>query len=504
MAMEYPASADSSADSRLTGNTLCDTLRGIEGRELVFRMRFNTGTGPSAGAATAANGNSPGRDALWRRNVFAATIHYIFLSASMALADPTTIIPALITHLTGSPALVGLTSSVLVGGGVAPQLLFARWIEPRPRKKTFMLAAVYVRAAALAAMGVPLLWLAGWRSGATIATAYLLFLAAVLIFSVAGGMGGVAYADVIGKVIPAGLRGRFYGTRQLFGIGAAFAAGLGAKGILAGIGAGAAGGAGGTQFYQAYASLFLIAGVSLFLGATGFILVKEPAGTGPAMGAAGRAATTQAPASARSSQSPAYFRRVVDILRRDRRLRALIVLGNVIGVHMMLAPFYTVYAQKVIGVPAARVGLFLLAVLLGNGLTTVWWGRIADRMGGLRALRLSVGLAAAVPLVALALGRGLPWAYAFTFLLVGMVNAGYQVATATYLLEIAPEGMRPTYAGIQGTLTFMTFVFPAVGGLFIERFSFAPAFIASSIAIALALAATRRPVEGAAKPEYRP
>ena len=80
-----------------------------------------------------------------RRNFFGALWHGAFLALGMALTQPTTVIAAFVSDLTGSTIWVGGLSTVLTVAGALPQLLVARLVEPRPRKMPFLMLAIYLR-----------------------------------------------------------------------------------------------------------------------------------------------------------------------------------------------------------------------------------------------------------------------------------------------------------------------------------------------------------------------
>jgi hypothetical protein len=77
-----------------------------------------------------------------RRNFIAGLWHGAFLAFGMALTDPTTVISAFVSNLTGSTVWVGGLSTVLTVAGALPQLFVARWLEPKPRKLPCLLAAI--------------------------------------------------------------------------------------------------------------------------------------------------------------------------------------------------------------------------------------------------------------------------------------------------------------------------------------------------------------------------
>src|SRR5690606_23549713 len=112
--------------------------------------------------------------------------HGTFLAAATALGDPSTLLPAFVGALSHSPFVVGLMTTILVGGEIAPQLLFSHRVETSPAKRPYLLAAVYSRAAAwLALGGIASFWQGSARG------LLLLTLALLSLFAVGGSLGGV-------------------------------------------------------------------------------------------------------------------------------------------------------------------------------------------------------------------------------------------------------------------------------------------------------------------------
>jgi len=139
---------------------------------------------------------------LLRRSFFGALWHGAFLSLGTALTQPTTVIAAFVSELTASTVWVGGLSTVLTVAGALPQLFVARWIEPRPRKMPFLLLAIYLRVASWGALAW-LIFTIGSERPRLLAWALVGLLA---IFYAGGGLGGVHYTGIIGKIIPPGGR----------------------------------------------------------------------------------------------------------------------------------------------------------------------------------------------------------------------------------------------------------------------------------------------------------
>lgn len=404
------------------------------------------------GTSTPSGGARPNE----RWNVASLVWHGGFFAAGTALAQPSTALPAYVSLLGGSSVLVGLMTSVLLAGQVAPQLAFSHWVEGSAAKKPFLLAAVYSRALAwLALGGLTLLW-AGRAHALLLAT----LLALLIAFALGGSLGGVAFVDVVGKSVRPGLRGRFYASRQLLGGVGALAAGFLARAILA---------RPELAFPRNYALLFLGAGAAMAVAGLGFAALHEP----------------PAPPR-RSAPLRTYLSELRRHWRRDPALRSLVIVENLAGLHLMLLPFYVTLAQTRLHAGAAAVGSYIILQVVGGAASNLLWGWLADRRGSPSVLRACLTLGLALPLVALALARWAPGQYGLVFVLVGAAINSRNLSFNTVLVDIAPPAVRPTYSGLVGTLTAPSLLFPLLGGALIGWLGFTPVFLG----VALALLAT--------------
>lgn len=162
--------------------------------------------------------------AVERRNLYRALWHGMFLAIGMALTRPTTIIVAFISDLTGSQLWVGGLTTLLTVAGALPQIFVVCYIEPHLYKRPMLLVAIYLCIVSWGLLAI-LVHLLG-RNNPTLFTWALVGLLAV--FYAGGGLGGVPYTDIIGKIIPAHRRGAFFATREAlvrpFAVGAALLA----------------------------------------------------------------------------------------------------------------------------------------------------------------------------------------------------------------------------------------------------------------------------------------
>src|SRR5262249_61111783 len=88
----------------------------------------------------------------------------------------------------------------------------------------------------------------------------------------------------------------------------------------------------------------------------------------------------------------AYLARIPALLRRDRNMAWFLTARAFTVVGVMGSAFFTVYALRVLGAPAWRVGLFTTMLLVGQVVGNLAFGWLGDRMG--HRLVLPVGAAA--------------------------------------------------------------------------------------------------------------
>lgn len=356
-------------------------------------------------------------------------------------------IAALVAQLTGSTVWVGGLATVLLLSSALPQIVVARLIEPRPRKMRWLLLAIYLRVASWAALAL-LLFLLGAHHPHLVAW---LLIALLVVFSAGGGLGGVPYTDIIGKVIPKQRRGAFFGGKEALAAPLALGGALLVKPIL-----------GGLAYPANYALLFALAAAALLVASLGFLVIREP----------------PSPTPHRAARSWRLYRR--QLAQTARILRVLVAVQILTGFSMMVLPFYVVYANTILHAPLSAVGLFVVAQVSGSVVANLLWARLVDRHGSRAMIATCAALSASVPLMALA-SHWLGWhAMLAVFALAGASLGGRRVGFQSALLELAPAAERPTYAALNATLILPIAVLPLLAGLFLRSGSYVPVFLLSS------------------------
>lgn len=337
-----------------------------------------------------------------------------------ALANPGLVLTWLLASLGAPNTLTGLLVPVRQAGSLLPQLVVAGQIRKAARRKWFWAGGGLVQAAALALMVLAAASLTGAAGGA-------LVVAMLLVFSLASGVGSVAFNDVVGKTIPKGRRGALLSARATSGGLLALAAGLLIKGYL-----------GKDATLTPY---LLLVGASAVLWVMASLLFgsirEEPGATSGGRNAFGelRAGLAQMKA------HPAFGR---FILARCFLLPIELAL-----------PFYALLAREYSGDAIGNLGIFLTATATAEVLSNPFWGRFADKSS--RFVMIMAGLlAAATGIFALSMSL-LPddspaLLNALMFLGIGFANAGIRVGRKTYLIDLAPKNERPLYAALANTI----------------------------------------------------
>jgi hypothetical protein len=387
-----------------------------------------------------------------KRSFFGGIWHGAFLALGMALTQPTTVVAAFVVTLTGSTVWVGGLSTVLSVATALPQLFFARWIQPRPRKKPFLLLAVYLRAISWGLLAWMIVAIGSSRP--QLLTWVLVGLLAV--FSIGGGIGGVPFTDIIGKVIPADRRGAFFGGRQLLSGPLAVGAAMVSRQILKEM-----------PYPNNYALLFGLAAAALFIASFGVWMIREPAGDGEA---------------AQMLAWRAYAHRLWEAAGR---MKLFIAVQMLTAFSMTAGPFYVVYGSQKLDAPPEAVGLFTLFQVLGGAPANLLWAHLVDRHGSWRMLAVCATVSALTPLLAIGLG-GMGWMGLLpVFLLLGATTNGRAVGFSSVLLEIAPPDERPTYSALSTWLMLPAAFMPMVAGALLQVWSFATIFGLTSAFIGL-------------------
>lgn len=150
--------------------------------------------------------------------------------------------------------------------------------------------------------------------------------------------------------------------------------------------------------------------------------------------------------------SPAVTPRPLDLVRplADRAFRKLLAYRAAWGIATGLgASLSAVYMLRALGLGFVGVATYAAAVAVLRVVTTPLWGRTLDREGGRRVL-VACSFGAAVSSIAWVLATpGSTWLIAVDALVSGLLLSGQELAVFTVPLSAAPSARRPLYAAVS-------------------------------------------------------
>lgn len=380
-------------------------------------------------------------------NFVAFAVDYAFFTIALSFINPDSVLPAFVRHFTHSKLVVGLVSTIFTGAWLLPQLVAARLINDKPRKKPYLTLGI---------SGRILFWfviLALWLGLGQHPTAMLvLFFVCFGVFTATDGLASIAWFDILARALPVRLRGRMMGIGQIIG-------------GLAGLGVGRLVGwllsTPRLAFPDDYTLIFVLGSVSFIPSVVALLALREPPPRRPE------------PDEEKAEIDGAGW---VKPLLSDSLLRRLLLSRLLIGSIAFVTPFYVGHATDVLGLSAAAVGRFVTAQRLAGAAAGALLGFISERWGPRHVIRLGGLIGVLGPLFALAahlVGRG--WwvrGYAFVYVALGIVRGAWMMGFFNYLLEIAPESLRPSYVGLSNTSVGVLALAPMVGGWLLESTSY--------------------------------
>ncbi len=397
----------------------------------------------------------------YRRNYALGMINGACFGFVDSIVSPYLVLSVFVNTLGAPNLLVGLLPAIANGGWYLPQFLVSHRIQRLPRKQVVYRTMAIVRVCVWSTLVAATLWL-GHNSPLLLSIFFLLF----TINSLAGGVAGTPFFDIVAKTIPVERRGSYFGGRDLWGALMAIVAGYLVSLLL--------NPAVAPTFPINFALLFALATLSVAIGVGAFSLIIEPPG----------AVTANA----------TFFdqvRAARGLVRANLIYRRFLLTRIVLAISDIASPFYAIYATRVLGIPAETLGIYIGVSTLAGLVANPLWSRASDRYGNRIVLLGAASCLLALPLLALGFGvlpRGpaLALPFGLLFLLNGIARPAANIAYPSYLLEIAPAAQRPLYVSFTNTILGIATFVPVIGGTLLDLFGFRTLFL---IALGISLVA---------------
>jgi MFS family permease len=389
----------------------------------------------------------------YRHNFWVNLMDGALFWAGSSLIATNTVLPVYVSYFTDSKIVIGLLSVIGVAGWLLPQLFTANWVQRLPRKKvlpvnlglfTERLPVMLMAPVALLSTRFPVL-------------ALVAFMLLVTWYTVGAGVVAVAWQDMIAKIIPSRRRGKFFGITNFLGTATGVVGASAAAWLLDRYG-----------FPGGYVWCFALAAVLIALSWVFLSMAREPA---------------QEPVEKHVSQRE-YWQRLPSVVRADRNFGRFLLSSAIIAFGGMGGGFLAVYAIQRWHLPDGQVGIFTASMLVGQAISNLIFGTLADRWGHKLVLELgtllgalAVGIAAVAPNPA--------WFYV-VFVLAGANTAAFLLSGLMIALEFSEPSLRPTYIGLNNTVRgIAASVAPLLGGWLATQLGYSFLF---ALACALAVA----------------
>ncbi len=381
-------------------------------------------------------------------NFFAILLAQFFTKLGDALSSPKIVLPWLFSGL-GVPAFfTGLLVPVRESGSLLPQLLIGGVLRGYAVRKWFFVAGCLLQSLAIAGMAITALFFRG-------STAGWIFIALLILFSLARGICSVASKDVLGKTIPKTRRGRIGGY-------SASAAGL----ITIGIGIALL-----VEFRagtEQYIWLLVAASGCWLLASLAYGVVNEYPGATEGGGNALREAFAS-----------------LALLQQDPPFRRFVIVRSLMMSSGLAAPYFILLARQSDAQGSlANLGWFVALSGIASLLSGPFWGKFADTSSR-AVLLLTAGVTALLCAGASILSyTGSQWLLPLSmglFFLLALVHQGVRLGRKTYLVDLAEGNRRTDYVAVSNTVIGIMLLLGGLLGAIVAQYS---------ITVVLALLAT--------------
>ncbi len=363
---------------------------------------------------------------------------------------PTIILPLYISHFTSNPLIIGLIPFINTGGYLLPQLFTSNFVERAAIKKFFPVnLGFFLERIPIFLMAPTAYLLAGSRPMLALITFLLLYTWHC------GGAGLiiVGWQDMIAKIIPVDKRGRFFGITNFIGNSSGILGALAVAFVLERF-----------TFPDGFVLSFIAAAILMLFSWIFLSLTREPPvkNTKPTV------------------SQMAYMRTLPKVMRGDRNFVWYLAAQIFFGLSGMASGFLIVYTSKNWNMPDAQAGGFVIAMQVGQAVSNLFFGFLADRKGH----KLSLEIALLLSIVSLALAILAPspnWFYP-VFFLRGAVMAGTFISGVSIVMEFTGHENRATYIGLANTIPGVAgSIAPLIGGWLAGFASYQWMFVLSAV-----------------------
>lgn len=380
-----------------------------------------------------------------RRNYTVNLLYGLFGTTGFHLIMAPTFVPKYIMTLSGSNIIVGLLQLVAALSHIFSLLFAVRYAEASLLRKRVVAMGLLMRSQIL------FIALAGFLLPDHLNL--IVFFIFYSLFSLFLGYQNILYNTTMSKIIPVRVRGLFVGIRNfLGGITAWFVARVAAR-LCADL-----------VFPASYAWTFLAAFSLTTIGICFFALSNEP----------------PAPFTYPPTPSPRkLLRQMWEMTRTDQSFRNFVMARVVSNASFIAGPFFILYAAESLDLSFSDIATITSYLFITQTISTLVWGRLADRTGFRFIFILGLILMAAATAIILIMPPSLLIMY-LVFSTLGAGASSFYMGANNLVLEFGTIEDRPrriATAAIAGEL--MRGIAPFIGGLLADIITYKSVFAVS-------------------------
>ncbi|MAT41686.1 MAG: hypothetical protein CL609_05040 [Anaerolineaceae bacterium] len=411
-----------------------------------------------------------------KRNFQLGVMNGVLYLFAASLFDPTLVLVAFLSHLTDSAMLLGLVVPIIQAGWSLPQLWISGYVQHQPMKIKIYRQATWIRIISwgILAAAVNLI-----RDSQAL---LVVFFATFIISSLASGLGGLPFMEVVSKTVPPRRRGEMFAWRFALGGLLSVAGSFFVRWILNPNNP--------LKFPKNYGVLSIL----FFVFASVALLVYN------------RVEEKPDPEVLPQRKIGAQVRAGLRIFNEEKNFRLFVFYQISMIVSSVAVPFFAVFIQREFAGNTSFVGVYLITTMISNLVVNILYGQVSKKMSNQMVLKIATlcGLLMTIwVLLIVLLGHPLglsPMIISFSlipaFILNSLRQSGIGVSANSLLLSITPPVSRAVMLGFTQTLLGVVLILTGFAGIVVDVWGFAVLLLITLIANLFGLFLVRSIKEG--------
>ena len=388
------------------------------------------------------------------KNNYKNVSHAFFLSLAITIAEPSTVLPLIVSHFSDNIIMVGIFVSLLRGGAIVIQLYAAFHAQAYKRVLPYLGKVFFFRWISWLTIGLSIFFIGDSNKSLT------LFLIGVglFFFSFSAGFGTIYFKELQAKLFSQEYRGKTMANRNIAGaIASILSAGVTGY-VLSNF-----------EAPNSYAYLFMVSSIFMAIGFFSFVTIEEP---------------EKKKVLQKEKNFKLFIKNATKLLKSDKRLQDQILVIFLSFSYFLSMPFVILHANSIIELTGWTLGGFIMVQMIGSIIgSTFIWRRISNY-----EKMLSLSFVFMILAFIVALFADNMYSYALIFLLFGIALDGISISSMNLVIEIAPEEQRPIYTAVQTNITSIGLFFPILGGVLLKYLeSYTLIYIISIVFLSLGL-----------------